>query len=227
MIRLMQRLRLGLVIFASLSASAACAQAMSSLDTQTIAPAPFDFYVLSLSWAPSFCASEGEGRGGSECTPGARLGFVVHGLWPQNDRGYPSNCGDGTSRLSKVALDEAREIYPDVGLARHEWRAHGACTGLSPTAYFASVRRARAAVIVPPQFASSNLSARMAPSAAMRAFIDVNPRLRPGMVAIVCRGGALEEARFCMSKDLRAFRPCPDVVRSMCRASDMSVPQPQ
>ena len=53
-------------------------------------PGQFDFYVLSLSWSPSFCESAGERGTPPREQCGARpYSFVVHGLWPQYDRGFP------------------------------------------------------------------------------------------------------------------------------------------
>ena len=84
-------------------------------------PGQFDYYVLALSWSPNYCEVQGERRGSRQCDPGRNLGFVVHGLWPQYERGFPSNCG--TDRfIPRAALDEARGVFPDEGLARHEWR---------------------------------------------------------------------------------------------------------
>ena len=44
----------------------------------------FDYYLLNLSWSPEFCHSH---PNATECAQ--RAGFVLHGLWPQNnDRDY-------------------------------------------------------------------------------------------------------------------------------------------
>src|SRR5215212_5317363 len=56
-------------------------------DGRQNAPGEFDFYVLSLSWSPSFCDAASE-RGNSGRNQQAQCGgrpfsFVVHGLWPQ------------------------------------------------------------------------------------------------------------------------------------------------
>ena len=109
----------------------------------------FDFYVLALSWSPGFCELSGGGR--SQCEPGARLGFVVHGLWPQYEHGFPSNCG-GSPTVSRMALDRAKGVYPDDGLARYEWRKHGTCTGLSPGDYFAFRRQSEKPCDDPAEF---------------------------------------------------------------------------
>ena len=44
-------------------------------------------------------------------------------------------------------------VMPDPAAAvRHEWQAHGTCTGLSADAYFELVRRAFASIHIPRQF---------------------------------------------------------------------------
>ncbi len=75
-------------------------------------PGVFDFYVLALSWSPTFCTLTGEQRGNPQCDAGKRLGFVVHGLWPQYDRGYPSECGAAPRSPSRIALEEAADVFP-------------------------------------------------------------------------------------------------------------------
>ena len=52
----------------------------------------FDYYVLSLSWSPTWCAIEGDDRGADQCDARHDYGWILHGLWPQNERGYPSYC---------------------------------------------------------------------------------------------------------------------------------------
>ena len=178
-------------------------------------PGDFDFYVLALSWSPAFCAREGERRGLDQCAPGAGHAFVVHGLWPQHERGYPSRCGPERSP-SRLAMEEARGVFPGDGLARHEWRVHGTCSGLSPADYFRAVRRARERVRVPEPFARAGAPQSLTPLEIARAFAEANPGLRPDMMAVVCRRGELQEMRFCLEKDLRGFRSCPEVARAGC-----------
>src|SRR5215471_18018763 len=68
----------------------------SAQDRRQNAPGEFDYYVLSLSWSPSYC-EEAEERGNTgrsqqiQCG-GRPFSFVVHGLWPQYERGYPEYC---------------------------------------------------------------------------------------------------------------------------------------
>lgn len=188
------------------------------------APGNFDFYVLALSWSSSFCEATGDSRGASQCEVGRKNGFVVHGLWPQFERGFPSDCGPAGRNPSRAAMDDARTIFPDEGLARYEWRKHGTCSGKSPTDYFADVRRARDALVIPPQFQEPREEQRWAPIDIQRAFISANSRLRPGMMAVDCKRGALQEVRVCFSKDLREFVSCPEVARRACRSREIYVP---
>lgn len=182
----------------------------------------FDFYVLSLSWTPSFCLSD-KARAGSECEGGGATQFVVHGLWPQNEHGFPSNCDSQSQMPYAVARDAARDLYPAIGLAIHEWKVHGTCTGLSPAAYVQLVRDARAKIIIPPLF-SQHVAQNMSPNDVLSEFSKVNQGLRSGMAAVMCPRNMMSEVRICMSKDLREFRPCPEVVRASCHAPELSVP---
>jgi ribonuclease T2 len=183
----------------------------------------FDFYVLALSWSPGFCDYVEGAR--DQCEPGRGLGFVVHGLWPQYETGYPSDC-PGPRAPSRIALERAQGVYPDERLARYEWRKHGTCSGKSPSDYFADVARAKQQVTIPQFFVKPTRDQTFAPIDVERAFFDANPRLRPGMMAVSCRRGVMEDVRICMTKNLREFRACPEVVRRGCRAREISVPAP-
>lgn len=190
----------------------------------TAASGQFDFYLLSLSWSAGFCALKNGNGGGEQCRAGSNLGFVVHGLWPQFDRGFPSDCDPSARAPSRIALDTVKGLFPDEGLARYEWRKHGTCSGKAPADYFADVRFARDKIKIPAEFESVPNEQRVAPADIMRAFQEANPRLRPGMMAVGCTRGLLQEVRLCMTKDLRDFRPCPEVARNSCRSRDISVP---
>src|SRR5580704_5376656 len=68
----------------------------SAQDRRQNNPGEFDYYVLSLSWSPSFCEEAQErgngGRSQQQQCGGRPFSFVVHGLWPQYERGYPEYC---------------------------------------------------------------------------------------------------------------------------------------
>jgi len=187
------------------------------------APGQFDFYVLALSWSSSFCAN-GDNRGRDQCRIGSNNGFVVHGLWPQYDRGFPSDCDSPVRNLPASVMRDAAGVFPEEGLARYEWRKHGTCSGRSPGDYIADVRRARDKVAIPDDLQQPKSSQRVAPLDIQRAFVGANRGLRPGMMAVACQRGMLQEVRVCLSKDLRNFVPCPEVARASCRSQQINVP---
>jgi ribonuclease T2 len=188
-----------------------------------VAPGAFDFYLLTLSWSPGFCDTGGDEKAPDQCGVGARLGFVVHGLWPQYDHGYPQNCDNGSRPVSRAALATTRGVYPDEGLARYEWRKHGTCTGLSPEAYFATVVRARDTIVIPDAFKAPSQEQSVSPTDIARAFIAANAGLRFNAMAVGCVRGELEDVRFCLSKDLRSFVSCPEVAQRSCRSPSIRV----
>jgi len=188
------------------------------------APGEFDFYVLALSWSPTYCDGDGARReADGQCRPGRGLGFVVHGLWPQYTRGYPSNCSSVERSPTRQAMEAAGEVYPSEGLARHEWRRHGTCSGLDPGAYFRAARAAREAVTIPDAFQKPGADTRAAPIEIARQFVLANRGLRPDMMSVTCVRGRLQEVRICFSKDLRGFTPCPEVARQNCRAGEVAI----
>src|SRR3954470_21102045 len=49
----------------------------------------FDFYVLSLSWSPSYCEAEGADANPQQCKAARPYAFVVHGLCRHLNAGFP------------------------------------------------------------------------------------------------------------------------------------------
>src|SRR5271167_1075896 len=114
-----------------------------------IATAPFDYYVMTLSWSPGFCDLGGEQKSPEQCAAGSGDGFVVHGLWPNNrTSANPENC-DPAQDASPADLVATRGLYPTEDLARYEYRKHGTCTGLDARDYFADVRTVRDQLTIP------------------------------------------------------------------------------
>jgi len=185
-------------------------------------PGDFDFYVLALSWSPGFC--ETSDRSYAQCDVGANLGFVVHGLWPQYEHGFPTDCNTSARSPSRSAVETVHGLFPDDGLARYEWRRHGTCSGKSPSDYFADVRKARDTVKIPQPFQSAKGQQNWTPVDIERAFMAANDRLKPGMMAVGCRRGMLQDVRICFTRDLSDFRACPEVANRDCRSRDLSVP---
>src|ERR1700760_246647 len=179
----------------------------SAQDRRQNAPGEFDFYVLSLSWSPSFCESASE-RGNSGSSQQAQCGggpvsFVVHGLWPQYERGFPDYCQRPAPRLDRNIVSSMLDLMPAPGLIFNEWDKHGTCSGLSPRAYFETIRKARAAIKIPADFLELSAPKTIAPTEIEDAFVKANPGLSNAAVAIICDRQRLSEVRICMSKDLQ------------------------
>jgi ribonuclease T2 len=187
------------------------------------AGAGFDFYVLSLSWSPSYCEAEGEDANRQQCASARPYAFVVHGLWPQFERGYPENCRTDEEGVDNATLRTLYDIMPSAGLIRHQWRKHGSCAGLSQDDYFDVLRAAREAVAIPAEFRRLDAHRTLDPDDAERAFLAANPALTGEGVAVTCDRRFLREVRICLTKDL-AFRECPEVDRRACRLDKVVMP---
>lgn len=184
----------------------------------------FDFYVLSLSWSPTWCAGNDSGGRSQQCRRGENHGFIVHGLWPQNERGYPEFCPSRQPERVPESLGRTViDIIPSMGLIGHQWRKHGSCSGLSQKDYFAVTRAAFERIRVPDGLEPQRGGARLAPEAVEQAFVAANPGLDHKGIAVTCEDGRLEEVRICLTPDL-AFRTCPEVDRAACRAKSIEQP---
>jgi ribonuclease T2 len=189
-------------------------------------PGHFSFYVLALSWSPTWCQSADGADGPRQCEPGAGHGFIVHGLWPQHERGYPEFCGgERPERVPSEIAEGMEDIMPERRLVFHAWRKHGTCTGLSPVEYLDQTRAAYDRVAIPDSFRSARQDRTVSAQAAEAAFAAANPELDPDEMAVSCHGGALEEIRICLTRDLE-FRTCPEVDRNGCRQQNLRLPAP-
>lgn len=195
-------------------------------DRRQNAPGEFDFYVLALSWSPSFCAAAEE-RGNahrSQAQCGERpFSFVVHGLWPQYDRGFPEYCKRPAPRLERSVMVSMLDLMPAPGLIYSEWDKHGTCSGLGGRAYFEMTRKARAAVKIPDEFLELAKPKLIAPEELEAAFIKVNPGLSAAAISTTCDSRRLSEVRICMSKELQ-FRACEEIDRRTCRRDQVLMP---
>ena len=195
-------------------ASSRSGAAEEQVSSGPFAQANFDYYLLNISWSPEFCRTH---PGNPQC--GARPGFIVHGLWPQNNDGtYPENCpGMATPPHDAAYLD----LMPTVSLIRHEWKTHGTCTGLNPDAYFAEVRSAFRKVAIPSMFAGTQLPPKsIAPEKLIQAFQDMNPSFPEGAFAVTCEGDEFDAIEACFDKHLNPIA-CKAV--HSCRAKSMKI----
>lgn len=184
----------------------------------------FDFYVLSLSWSPTYCATQSAGRSSQQCGSGRDYGFIVHGLWPQFENGYPEFCPSRAPQRVPQSLGKTMfDIMPSMGLIGHQWRKHGSCTGLDQRGYLAKTRDAFEGVRVPPSLAAGERRLTISANEIEQAFIDANPGMTSRGIAASCEGRRLEEVRICLTKDLQ-FRECREVDRDGCNLGQIEIP---
>ncbi|MCB6184696.1 ribonuclease [Leeia sp. TBRC 13508] len=159
-------------------------------------PGQFDSYLLALSWSPDYCASRPDDV--QQCSKG--LGFVLHGLWPQYQNGYPSNCSN--ERLDPAAERQYADIYPSKKLVRHEWDKHGTCAGLSQASYFTLSDKLKRSIRIPKEFVRPSSPFRMTVAGLSNAFVKENAHLTASSIVVSCSGGGrfLQEVRVCFDK---------------------------
>ncbi|EEW26949.1 ribonuclease T2 family protein [Rhodobacter ferrooxidans] len=179
----------------------------------------FDYYVMSLSWSANWCALEGDARGDDQCSPRHDFTFTLHGLWPQYDAGYPSYCRTGQRDPSRGESAAMADIMGGSGLAWYQWKKHGRCAGLSARDYYATMRRAYAAIVIPPVFGKISKTLKVPADVIEGAFLESNPGLTRDMITVTCDQGMIQEARICLTKDLQP-RACGDDVIRDCRMQD-------
>ncbi len=212
MTRLQHRARLLWVGLLCVGLAGSVAEARRRRPARPGQPGDFAYYVLSLSWSPEHCASHpGQNL---QCAGPRPYGFVLHGLWPQHERGFPETCASG-ERPSDRLVQSLLDISPSEALIRHEWAKHGTCSGLLADGFFALARRAFEGVRVPARFRAPTQAARLSVAAIEAEFASANPGLRGEHVAVLCNGRFLQELRVCLDRDLR-LRPCGVDVRDQC-----------
>jgi len=171
----------------------------SAQDRRQNEPGQFDFYVLSLSWSPSFCDAASERspeRAARDQQCGERpFSFVVHGLWPQYESGFPEFCQNPAPRLDRNIVSSMLDVMPSPRLIFREWDRHGVCSGLPARGYFETVRKARAMVKIPPAYLDLAEPKTVSPAEVEEAFVAANPGLTREAVAIGCDSKRLNEVR--------------------------------
>ncbi len=203
--------------------AASSASAHHHRDMNGGTPGDFAYYLLSLSWSPAFCLSS---PGAAECNGPRRYGFIVHGLWPQYEQGWPENCDVHRSVPDDVVQGIA-DLMPARGLVYHEWSAHGTCSGLEPAEFFALVRRAGSSVVIPQMLSNPTQAAEQSPAAIAGAFVHANPRLPAQSVVVACTGQnspRLREVHICLDRNLAPRACSADALRGACRAAQVIIP---
>lgn len=173
----------------------------------------FDYYVLSLSWTPSWCALEGDDRKSPQCDDGAGFGWVLHGLWPQYELGWPSYCRSNHRDPPRSQTAAMSDIMGSPGSAWHQWKKHGRCSGLSAADYFQLARTAYSAVNRPKVFRSLQNPVTLPAHVVEQAFLKANPALSDDMITITCKSQRIQEVRICLDTELNPRICGSDVIR--------------
>lgn len=189
----------------------------------------FDYYALALSWSPTHCATV-DRPDAEQCNrrDGRRFAFVLHGLWPQFERGYPEFCPTADRPfVPERTIDRMRDIMPARGLIIHQFRKHGVCSGLDVDGYFALSRKLYEKVKIPPRYLSPDQNQMVDTDTVVDEFVAANPGLKPDMLAVVCGGpgNRMREVRVCFSP-AGEFRTCGsnENQRRLCAAPRVFVP---
>ncbi len=179
---------------------------------------PFDFYVLSLSWSPTFCLSHAD-KGGEQCN--GDYGFIVHGLWPQYESGYPRACPSNNIAPDEKLIDEMMDIMPSRRLVKIQWDRHGTCSGLKAQEYYKTLRNAYEKVRIPHLDRNENVRQLE------KEFTKLNPGMREQGIAVIKSKKHLSEVRICMTKELK-FRDCIEVdAKAAGPNTNLNVPDPK
>lgn len=187
-------------------------------------PGKFDYYVLALSWSPSFCAIPNmSAREPQQCGPQKRYGFIVHGLWPQYERGWPSDCAVAAKDAPEPVARKMLDIMPSPKLIQHEWDEHGGCSGLSPQSYFDLTRALRAKVTTPRAYTALDKPLITNVRAVRAEFVKANPGLGPDMVSVTCNRGKLRDVLVCFTKEGK-YRRCAEDARDRCDQPTITLP---
>ena len=179
----------------------------------------FDYYLLSLSVAPSFCRMSPRNGALEECQALTQEGFertplTVHGLWPNRANvsvnQQPHDCGDAPlGQLPPALADDLRRYMPGgPRLQEHEWRTHGTCSGLPPAEYFGTAVRLAQGVdgIVGKLFRDGNAFGTAVRVADLVSAVSARNPALGGALVVDCRaprGGGptlIEEIRVTLSR---------------------------
>jgi ribonuclease T2 len=179
-------------------------------------PGKFDFYLMNLSWSPEFCSIQSTSP---ECA--AHPGFILHGLWTQNNDGtYPVFCSEEPAPTN---ITQNLDITPDLPLLQHEWAKHGTCSGVGPQRFFAMEHQAFHSLHIPPQFEHIDQEISMTPNAILDLFAAANPDFPQGSILLSCGRNHLTAIESCFNKDLK-----PIVCQGLrtCHANSVKITPP-
>ena len=191
-------------------------------------PGVFDYFVLALSWSPSYCASDAGQRDDTQCSPGRSFAFVVHGLWPQYNQGWPENCPTTEAWVTQDNIDAMMGIMPSKKLIIHEWKKHGTCAGVSQSDYFRATRLLFDKVKIPARYLSPTADVITTPEQLVTDFVKTNKGLSVDMLSVQCGNSRdrarLSELRVCLDKRGN-FAACGQNEARSCAAKTLVMPR--
>ncbi len=199
------------------------AVAQTAPSRSPVATTQFDYYVMTLSWAPGFCDLGGKETSSPECAEGSGDGFVVHGLWPNNEYRPNPEVVPGPGRHAQPILTTSMASTPTIAsrptnTASTELARASARMTISPPC--AACGRGSK---IPEMFQATSEPLHMAPEEIEQAFMTANPNLHPDNMAISCSNGELVDVRFCLAKDLSSYAVCRKVARHTCQRASIVV----
>ncbi|MGZ4733374.1 MAG: ribonuclease T2 family protein [Terriglobales bacterium] len=183
----------------------------------------FDYYLLSLSWAPNYCAGHPSDRS-SECRIGGHKDFVLHGLWPQASGGAPPMSCAKASPVATATVDHMLQFMPSRGLIQNEWEKHGTCSGLSAQDYFSQAEQAFTHVQVPQQYRSLDHEHQFSVPDLEKSFAEANHAPLEAF-RVSCHAGDLVSLEVCVDKNLQ-YRSCTQSVHE-CPVNQVDMRPPQ
>jgi ribonuclease T2 len=181
----------------------AAAPIMGARAQQTAPAGKFDYYLLTLTWSPAYCATHHRPAAREECAQ--HRGLIVHGLWPQYENGgWPAFCREVTPVPRARVLRELPSM-PNAAMVQHEWEKHGSCTTMTAGAYFDATDKAFAGFHVPERLDKPHRPVTLRLKDAKRIVTEANPGLTEAMFSLRCDPkGHVQELRLCLD---RAFHP--------------------
>ena len=179
----------------------------------------FDYFVMALSWSANWCALEGDDRDDPQCDAGRGLTWVMHGLWPQYEDGWPSYCRTGERDPTRGETAAMADVFGGAGSAFYQWKKHGRCAGLSSKGFYDTARAAYGSITLPPVFKQIRKDMKLPASVVEDAFLESNPGMARDQITVTCDQGMIQEVRICLTKDLEPRRCGDDTLRD-CRMKD-------
>ena len=188
---------------------------------------PFDYYVLSLSWSPTYCSSKAGRRDKTQCGNQRRFAFVVHGLWPQYKNGWPQYCDTNQRWVNRRQIRKMLDIMPSKRLIIHEWKKHGTCSRLGQKGYFRLTRQLFKKTLTPARYLSPNKPVLITPEKLVSDFVKTNRGLTAKSLSVQCGNSRsqarLSELRICFSRS-GEYIACGPNERRRCRAKTLVLP---